>query len=526
MDIIKKFNLPAYVKGKSFSEASALIAKRFEDRNSPEDVATLNDLQGRLQQAQEHVKSVQEARTKPTHQMPDGSVMNGAQHPQQSADSIPAGIEGAEPLGSEPASNQFAPGGGLTQVDPDLAGEAGKTGGPGAGAYLGAASTAMDLANMAFGPTGIDKSGASAPPDVPSQGASAASGAMKGAQAGLAFGPWGAAIGGVVGGAAGLIGGGKAQKEAQEAEFNYDLSQHNQASNSYKGGGKLLANMYDEGGHAHPHTDPNNEDLLTQMRSGIRDAKFAQIGVGENALDGIEFRDKQAELDQFNTSFASDLTKTEGIDSDPVTNTNTNTDTNSAKFNPAELLRYAPAAMNIAQLANLKKPDKVGLDRLGNRYNEQRVDERGLQNTIQEGTLNQRDAILSSSGGSGSAARANLLASQLQGTKALSQAQQQATGENRQDKRNAQQFNLGVDQANIGQSNKEKSINLELQAGYQTNKSKLMSQLGDDLGGIGQEELFKRYPELAGLSYDSKGRHLASEKAKKDAKKAKRKQKN
>ena len=80
MNIMSKFNLPTYVKGKSFSEASAMIAKRFEDRNSPEAIATLNDLQGRLQQAQEYVKSVQEAKTRPQHQMPDGSMMDGASH--------------------------------------------------------------------------------------------------------------------------------------------------------------------------------------------------------------------------------------------------------------------------------------------------------------------------------------------------------------------------------------------------------------------------------------------------------------
>ena len=190
------------------------------------------------------------------------------------------------------------------------------------------------------------------------------------------------------------------------------------------------------------------------------------------------------------------------------------------KFNAGELLRYAPAAMNMAQLANQKAPASIGLDRLGNRYNEQRVDERGLQNTVQNSVSNNRDAILSSSGGSGSAARANLLASQLQGSKAESNAYQAAGAENRQDNIRGQQFNLGVDQANMGQSNQETNLNLEQQAAYKSNKSRLLSQIGNDLGGIGQEELFKRYPELMGLSYGSKGQHFASAEARKAAKKA------
>ena len=460
--IMKQFNLPTYVKGKTFSEASALIAKRFEDRNSPEDIATLNDLQGRLQQAQEYIKVIQEARTKP-----------------QQVATVSSHETGAEPSGSEPASQVDAQGnklflGGSLGGGKGAEAGAGEAagGGVGVGGYMQAASGAMELANMAFGDTGIDTSGRSAAPDVPSRGASAASGAMKGAQAGMAFGPWGAAIGGVVGGAAGLIGGAKANREADEASFNYDLAQHNQASNSYKSGGKLLANMYQDGG----GTDP----VITDTNSST----------------------------QPNTANVSDV---------PESGT---------KFNPTELLRYAPAAMNLAQLANLKKPEKVGLDRLGNKYNEQLVDERELQNVVQEGTLNTRDALLSSSGGSGSTARANLLASQLQGTKALSQAYQSAGAENRQEKRKGQQFDLSVDQTNLGQSNQEKNINLQLDAGFQSNKSKLMAQLGDDLGGIGQEELFKRYPELMGLSYGSKGEHLTSEERKKAAKKAARKQKN
>lgn len=556
MDIISKFNLPSYLKGKSFSEASKIIADRFEGRNSQEDVDTLNDLQGRLQQAQDFVKAQQEAKTQPQqpqgmppqgmpqgqpqgmHQMPDGSMMPGESHqgamPQES---MPQQEGMPQPGGEEQSTNSYMYGGKKEQYNSYNEGgsmldklfpkdASGAEGGVGAGGYVAAATGALDLAKTAFGDTGIDTSGAVQAPDVSSVGASAATGAMKGANAGKAFGPWGAGVGAVLGGAAGFFGGKKQNADANEAALNFDLAEHNKITSSYRSGGKLLANMYDEGGHAHPHTDPNNKDLLAEMKAGIRDAKFAQIGVGENALDGIEFRDKQAELDEFNTSFASDLSKTEGIGSNPVTNTNTNTDTDtdSAKFNPGELLRYAPAAMNALQLDQLKPPTKVRLDRMGNRYNEQLVDEKELQNTVQSSVNNNRNAILSSSGGSGSDARANLLASQLQGSKALSGAYQAASGENRQEKRKAQDFKLNVDQMNMGQSNQETNLNLEQQAGYRTNKSKLLSQIGNDLGGIGQEELFKRYPELMGLSYGAKGQHLASAKRKKAQKKAKRKE--
>ena len=86
MDIMSQFNLPKYLKGKSFSEASKLIADKFQDRNTPEDIATLKELQGRLRSAQEFVKAKQqvnipeEGQEQPMHQMPDGTMMPGATH--------------------------------------------------------------------------------------------------------------------------------------------------------------------------------------------------------------------------------------------------------------------------------------------------------------------------------------------------------------------------------------------------------------------------------------------------------------
>ena len=56
-DIISKFNLPSYIKGKSFAEASKIINKRSGDRTDVESVETKRELLDRLKQAQEFVKS-------------------------------------------------------------------------------------------------------------------------------------------------------------------------------------------------------------------------------------------------------------------------------------------------------------------------------------------------------------------------------------------------------------------------------------------------------------------------------------
>ena len=638
MNIMSKFNLPTYVKGKSFSEASAMIAKRFEGRNSPEDVETLNELQGRLQQAQEFVKSEQESKSEPQHQMPDGSMMDGAAHGQEGAPDeaqAPAGLnKGAVPSGAEQLSNQYEGGGSLdpidkanklgqyssglpskyenddfsdipnesllsnlnangmdhrkpewmqkrnadyrqvwrdqamkrkdidydkatdkwSQISPEKikeyegkygedyntkfqgankfegGGFAKSVGGKGfqegassedlmgsVGAGLGGLTALAGMGKQAFGSTGIDTSGVTAAPDVPSQGSAAAGGALKGASAGAAFGPWGAAIGGVLGGAAGLIGGGKAKRDAQEAAVNNDMKLHNDATNDYKSGGSLVANMYEHGGE-HDFMTANNQAMAAD-NPGTPYAQEQDMSIVEDnefpTSSSFSANNKWA-MNQAKKYNANDPTKsTLGADENKKENEN------ESKTNYAELLRYAPAVMNTAQLADLKRPEQVGMNRLGNKYNEQLVDERGLQNTVQENVLNNRNALLSSSGGSGSSARANLLASQLQGGKVQSQAYQQAGEANMKENRAGQVFNRDTDKANLNQSNLENRTNLELQAGYETNKSKLISQLGQDLGGIGREELFKRYPELMGINYDWKGRHSSETNKSKTKKKKK-----
>tara|TARA_R110000751_G_scaffold860_3_gene2909 strand:+ start:369 stop:2072 length:1704 start_codon:yes stop_codon:yes gene_type:complete len=559
---MSKFNLPTYVKGKSFSEASALIAKRFEDRNSPEDVATLNDLQGRLQQAQEFVKSEQESKSKPQHQMPDGSMMDGASH-QEGAPAMnqpPADERGAVPSGAEQLANEYYGGGrpevqglagglapvGVQNVAPDMAaglapkhsdavltpalgGAESATAAPGLGAYASAATGALDLAKTAFGDPGIDTSGATAAPEVPSIGGSAASGAMKGAKAGMAFGPWGAAIGGVLGGAAGLIGGGKAQKAADTAERNFAYNEHNQASNSYHkggkqdhannyygGGSKSQYNEYYEGGpddDLDPMAPPTGIDFMAE-----NDAFMNRSREGQPRQDLPRPRATAFDIDSIGVK---DVASYGPQSSDIMTNSQSRSsagddsyESSESKYNPGELLRYAPAVMNAGQLAGLQKPGKVGLDRLTDMYRPQQVDERGMQNAAQNAANINKDAILSSSGGSASAARAALLGSELNASRNLSGAYQAATAENRQDNRKAQEFNTGVNRTNLQQSNQEKNLNLEQQAAYRTNKSKLLSQIGNDLGGVGKEEMLKMYPELMGLNYDYKGKHKSKNKKK------------
>lgn len=159
--------------------------------------------------------------------------------------------------------------------------------------------------------------------------------------------------------------------------------------------------------------------------------------------------------------------------------------------NAGNLARYAPIAMNAYQLSQLKKPQGERLDRLGNRYKPEYVDEAQLQNIANQ-TMNNTVNAISQSGASEGQNRVSILGSQLQRTKALSDAYANAAAQNRATDDRAQTFNLGVDQVNLNQSNTERENYARDMGNYDTQKSRLLSQLGADVGNIGKEEIYKK----------------------------------
>jgi len=183
----------------------------------------------------------------------------------------------------------------------------------------------------------------------------------------------------------------------------------------------------------------------------------------------------------------------------------------------SDLLRYAPAVTNALQLAKLKKPAGVRLDKLGNRYTPDYLDLAQQQNIVNQ-ELNNTNSAIQQSGASQGQSRAAILGAQLNKTRALSGAYANAQVQNAQQNATAQQFNLGVDQTNLSQSNLQQDINDRNIGNYDTQKSKLQSQIGTDLGNIGKEELFRKYPERMGLMYDNKGRAITEYQQGKDGK--------
>jgi len=153
--------------------------------------------------------------------------------------------------------------------------------------------------------------------------------------------------------------------------------------------------------------------------------------------------------------------------------------------------RYAPIAANAYQLSQLKKPEGVRLNRLDNRYKTNYVDMAQQQNIVNQ-ELNNTNSAIQQSGASQGAARNAILGAQLNKTKALSNAYMNAEAQNRQQDDRAQTFNLGVDQTNLQQSNSELDINDRNSAAYRNEKSKYISAIGNDIGEIGKEQIYKK----------------------------------
>lgn len=172
--------------------------------------------------------------------------------------------------------------------------------------------------------------------------------------------------------------------------------------------------------------------------------------------------------------------------------------------NAGNLARYAPIATNALQLAQLKKPQGERLDRLSNRYKPEYVDEATLQN-IADQTMNNTISSISQSGASQGQNRASILGSQLQRTKAISDAYSQAVAQNRAINDRAQTFNADIDRVNLNQSNNEKDINARDQAAYRNAKREYITGIGEGIGDIGKEQVQKKMISTAtGYTYDGK----------------------
>lgn len=513
-NMTKEMNLPTYIKGKSFAEASKAINNKFVDRHDQYATETKNTLLKRLEQAQETIKAKDEERAQ---QIAQSMQTNSQQIPDMMNGEIPEGMEeyteqqnnpqeesqeqpqmaygGRVPylFGGDPEENPIPqlssisklipkgvtpfksglPSAALPNTQNLLGNTASKTEGlgkvasPGVAGYLGAAQGAMSLFDLSKG------NGAST-----NKFGSAASGAMTGASAGMAFGPIGAGAGALIGAGAGLFGSAKAQEQSNIALNNKTKEFSNQfKDNNFAYGGKI---EYKKGGRV---IEP-----LTPLTS-----------VGKKMFDPYKPVSAFTNTDSLAIQPADLLNKPGTMFSRATDKATDYLDKNSGKF-----LKYAPVAMNAYQLANLSKPENKTLQRLSNKYNPEYADEQTLQNINNQEYNNAVDSY-SQIGGSQGAVRNAMIASGLNKNKALSDAYIKSAEINRGQNEKSQQFNLGVDQFNTQTQHQESQNWEQNNAAYRNQKSKLQSSIGTDLGSIGKEEVNKnQIAEALGYSWDGK----------------------
>ncbi len=598
--LISQFKLPSYVAGKSFADASKAIAGKFEGRNDMASNKTKAELLKRLADAQEYLKAQQEAAMQQQQPIENPMAMGGYTNQY-----VEGGLFNSQ-------INKFDPNAGVgykfgnnspNSISSIENADAGGEEGPSAGSIVGAAGTALELGNLAFGKPAQDTSGVAESADI--NGAQMIGGStLKGAAAGTAIAPGiGTAIGAGVGAIAGILGNKKAKKAALENTINFANKTNQQFSDKFALGGNIttpivnpsiaptnnmvnnVANVTGVG------TTPINDNLAFNTKSivkyqpGVTHGKTGESGFyiyskdpsqggfdvnrdrefikqsnmlalqktpqwkvymasQTNQHDGggpMEPKQNTYSLKNDNSLFVNNFgMNPEDIKSIPnfkkmgyidykqgdanldgVINKN---DTPKSKFsitvsdtgkfigdNYQNLLRYAPALTNAIQLAKLKKPEGVITNKLSNRYKPTYTDLAQQQNIANQ-ELNAVNSAIQQSGASQGASRAALLASQLNKTRALSNVYAQAQQQNAQQDAIAQQFNLGVDQTNLQQSNLEEDINARNKGAYENEKSKLIFQLGTDIGNIGKEQLFKQYPKMMGLGYNWNGKYFVNDK--------------
>ena len=528
-ELISQFKLPGYVAGKSFAEASKAINKRFEGRNDITSKSTKTELLNRLAQAQEYLKSQEQ--------------------PEPSIDSTQMAWGGFEDSMIGQGFKEDATGAEQSQS---------------IGAGLNTLTSAIDLGKVAFGKPQQDTSGVAASEDVNAGGMIAGS-ALKGAQAGAALGPIGAGAGALIGGVAGLFGAKKAKKAALTNSNNFARRQNLVLSDNYAMGGVIDPPVFNtknivkyqpgvtsgkdgsSGFYLYSklptESDFNvdkdrefvkNENMMSLQRTPQWQSFMKSQSLKPNINKDVNIKysdnittdyDKGGKIESVNYLNPMDLESIDGanindfkFDTPNIHDSYKSTIGDNINYaakqtgkfigdNYSTALRYAPALMNAIQLAKLKKPEGVVLNKLNNRYKPTYTDLAQQQNIANQ-ELNNTVSSIEQSGASQSQTRAAILGSQLNKNRALSQAYAQAQLQNAAQDATAQQFNLGIDQTNLQQANLQRDINARLEGNYDTRKSQMITDIAENLRDIGKEQLFKQYPKLMGLVYDSNGKVL------------------
>lgn len=457
-NLIEMFNLPKYIGGKSFAEASKIIEKKFEDRTDQAASETLEELMGRLAEAQEYIK-MQESLEANSQEVPD--MMNGQ---------IPEGFEdesmdpmGGIDMGMDPMQTMDRMG----DMDPNMMGNMFELGGT-LNNPLEYTSQIGDILGL-VGNNNVDIN-----EDGYASGQDNTIGrALTGAKIGSTILPGiGTGVGAVLGAGAGIIGAKRSKNKAIDMNVNKAYASNAQHSNFYEDGGTLRKKVN------------NNYDLK---------------GYGNTNLSNLELPSGQpSKLYSPQPTSRSPLINRETIDRS----------VDWLGRNYGEVLATTPIAANL--LTKNKRVNEPYGSRLEGRLSEDIFDERSITNQL---PANSYRALAETTGGSLGALNNAQIASMANRDKALSNAYIQAEGINRQDRARVDASNLGIDQTNLQLDEQLRERKAQNEGAYQSAKSAQRAALFEDIGHLGRELSNKQLaPIIYGYTWD--GRYVKDENGK------------
>lgn len=512
-DIIESFNLPSFLKkADTISDGSKLIEKAFEGKEDKISKETKEDLLKRLAIAQEYIKAQNGIPAQPQQQMMFGGGGFGG------------GGGGGGGMGFMNFMGSMGGSGGGGGQQSQYLDETNSDAVYGTKQDNQAMGQVKDQVSSMFGVFGK----AARQTQKMGQSIGNSIGGEVGSQVAHVFSPeegmvstwkdkdatgWEKATAVVTGG----ISSHRRKKERERKAKDKQIAAVNSsyAQSDFKMGG--MTKQYDWGGYTGgPGLDPYTQNIMYNASKGQYSAnagiepygindfsrdpvKSADAGIKANGVQG-KWGDSTEPLPYNSNAQPTHFKENKKADLSGVGKW--------AKNHYADLLRYAPVLANALQLKNLKKPNYERLDKLDKRYKHDYVDLMSLVNLARDNESTSRRALLNASGGDLSAARASLLGNALQSNRGISEAFIKAEGINREENRLGQRFNLQVDSQNMRQSNLENDINARNLGAYRTAKSKLIGQLGTDIGNIGKEEKYKMMVKQSGLCYDANGAYI------------------
>ena len=544
-DLAKQMNLPNYIKGKTFANASKSINDKCKDRNDIHTKATQKELLDRLANAQEYLKQ-QEAQI-------NESMQSNMQTPEFGNQFKGGGLMGLDfstqddllnsgntPITNGTVSNNkffnflknnnnigsvgdFLSTSNIYDKQINKANSAGFEDNKAFKDNLNSRllNSTMDGVASAFGPVGtaargLQKVGKGIGDSIGGDGGAIISGIFSPQEGALsALTDKKANIGekalSMIPGVGNLL----SNKRANKRLNNYNETERRKNN--------FWNNIYDE----------NNNDTKVFKKGGFLpfstekddpnyvpnydDDKWL---AGKNAYDFItevNNRNKinQSELDyelQNNPDFASpDINFNKIESSKPMSNKEISKQKNKINFNKlmtglSDAQRYAPVLGNLLQRSKIGPAEVDKAIKNNYMYNKQLMDTKSLENIASQEAYN-TNQVLAQSGLTGNQLLSAMMGSQLNRTKAISDAYQQVNQHNINENKLAEQVKQQNESDYINDSRYVRETNAQNRANRDTQISKFNSEIYNALGDIGKENVYKKMAEKI-TGYDWMGNYL------------------